>query len=88
MSDAAQTADVAIGVLLPFGCRHLMPMVRVACVSHGGATLIVPAVELGQHLDGLDDNAGAHEGDELVYTLTFKTMLQRDYEALGEFSGF
>lgn len=88
MSDVAQAADAVVGVLLPFGCRHLMPMVRVACVSHGGVTLTVPAVELGQHLDGLDDSAGVHEGDELAYTLTFKTMLVRDYEALGEFSGF
>ena len=84
----ANTGAAAFGVLLPRGCRHLMLMIRVACISHGGATLTVPAVELGQHLGGLDDSAGAHEGDELAYTLTFKTMLVRDYEALGEFDGF
>lgn len=77
------------GGLLPNGCRHLMPMVRVACIGHHGTTLIVKASELQQHLEGLDSSKGEIEGDESdLYTLSFKTMLVRDYEALGEFDGF
>jgi hypothetical protein len=74
--------------LLPNGIRHLMPMIRVACITLDGTTLTVPAKELADHMAALDDSAGAIEGDEVVYTLTFKTMLVRDYEALGEFNGF
>lgn len=74
--------------LLPNGCRHLMPMIRVACISNGGATLTVPAADLAQHIEGLDDDPGTAEGYVNTYTLTFKTMLVRDYEALGEFDGF
>jgi hypothetical protein len=78
----------APNLLLPNGCRHLMPMIRVACISNGGASLIVAASELAQHIEGLDDDPGTAEGHENAYTLTFKTMLVRDFEALGEFDGF
>lgn len=60
------------------------PAVRVACITHDGSTLTVLARELEDHLEGLDDNG---EG-ETTYTLTFKTMPLREFEALGEFDGF
>lgn len=63
-------------------------MIRVACITHGGETLIVPAKELAQHLECLDDSNAVVEGDANAFTLTFKTMLVRDYDALGEFDGF
>ena len=49
----------------------------------------MPVADLRQHIEGLDDSKADHEGDESpTYRLTFKTMLLRDYEALGEFDGF
>lgn len=73
----------------PDGIRHLAPMIRVACITLDGVTLTVPAADLQQHLITLDDSKGDHEGDESdAYTLIFKTMLVRDYEALGDFDGF
>lgn len=71
------------------GIRHQMPMIRVACISLDGITLTVPAAELQEHIEGLDDSKAEHENDESpTYRLTFRTMLKRDYEALGEFDGF
>ncbi len=71
------------------GIRHQMPMIRVACISLGGITLTVPVAKLQEHIKGLDDSKADHEGDESdTYHLTFRTMLKRDYEALGEFDGF
>ena len=74
--------------VLPNGGRHLMPMIRVACITPGGDSLIVAAAELAQHLESMDDNKGDIEGDANTFTLTFKTMLVRDFEALEEFDGF
>ncbi len=71
------------------GIRHQMPMIRVACISLDGITLTVPAAELQEHMREMDDSKADVEGDESdTYHLTFKTMLVRDYEALGEFDGF
>ena len=71
------------------GIRHQMPMIRVACIELDGITLTVPVADLKQHIEGLDDSKADHEGDEgPTYRLTFKTMLRRDYKALGEFDGF
>lgn len=84
MTQSTSTENV-----LPDGPRHLMPMIRVACITLDGITLTVPAAELQQHIAGLDDSKADHEGDESpAYTLNFKTMLVRDYDALGEFDGF
>lgn len=80
--------ETPAGELLPNGIRHLMPMIRVACITLDGSTLTVPAKDVGQHIETLDDSLGATEGDEVTYTLTFKTMLVRDFDALGEFDGF
>ena len=71
------------------GIRHQMPMIRVACIELDGITLTVPVADMAQHIVALDDSRGDHEGDESpTFRLTFKTMLVRDYEALGEFDGF
>lgn len=71
------------------GIRHQMPMIRVACIDLDGITLTVPVADMAQHIVALDDSRGDHEGDESpTFRLTFKTMLVRDYEALGEFDGF
>ncbi|GKS73725.1 hypothetical protein AVME950_02535 [Acidovorax sp. SUPP950] len=73
----------------PNGIRHQMPMLRAACITLDGITLTVPAADLQQHIEGLDDSKTDREGDDSpTYTLTFKTLLVRDYDALGEFDGF
>lgn len=66
----------------------ISPLVRVACITFDGTTLTVPAAELSQHIDALDDSQADIEGDELTYTLTFKTITQAQLDALGEFDGF
>lgn len=87
--NTTSTNGAAESDFLPNGCRHLMPMIRVACIELEGSTLIVPASELQRHIEGFDTGLGAVEGDESeTFSLTFKTMLVRDYEALGDFDGF
>lgn len=83
--------DASKGMCYPNGIRHLMPTIRVACLTLDGSTMTVPAKNwadvVREIVDEGGDDAGP-EGCETVYTLTFKTMLVRDYEALGEFDGF
>ena len=75
--------------VLPNGCRHLMPLIRVACITLHGATLIVRADQLQAHMVEMDSTTTLVEGDESdTYSIKFKTMLQRDFDALGEFDGF
>ena len=66
----------------------MTPMIRVACIAHDGTTFVVPANELGQHVDSLDDCRGDTEGEELSYTLTFKTISRTEFDSLGDFDGF
>lgn len=73
----------------PNGVRHLMPMIRVACITLHGSTLIVAADRLQENMVEMDSSSGLIEGDESdAYSIKFKTMLVRDFEALGEFDGF
>jgi len=65
---------------------HHAPLIRVACITLNGQTFVVPADQLQEHLDALDDNRGDVLGD--AFTLQFKTMLVSEYEALGDFDGF
>ncbi len=89
MTENTTTAAAPANALQADGIRHQMPMIRVACIELDGITLTVPVADLQQHIEGLDDSKADHEGDESpTYRLTFKTMLLRDYEALGEFDGF
>ncbi|MDB5967147.1 MAG: hypothetical protein JWQ72_3647 [Polaromonas sp.] len=55
------------------------PKIRVACITLDGVTLAVRWGELDSVLDYDEQN---------TYTLTFKSMTQREYDALGEFNGF
>lgn len=74
---------------LPNGGRHLMPMIRVACITLHGTTLIIAADRLQENMIEMGSSTGQTEGDESdTYSIKFKTMLVRDYEALGEFDGF
>lgn len=74
---------------LPAGGRHLMPMIRVACITLSGSTLVIPAAELVADLAVMDSSNGDIEGDDSdTYSIMFKTMLVHDFEALGEFDGF
>lgn len=57
-----------------------MPALRVAHITLDGTTLTVPADQLAA--------LGLGDGDNETYTLTFATMTQDAYEALGEFDGF
>lgn len=87
--DTINTAAAPANALQADGIRHQMPMIRVACISLDGITLTVPAAELQEHMREMDDSKADHEGDESpTYHITFKTMLRRDYDALGEFDGF
>ncbi len=68
---------------------HHVPLIRVACITLNGQTLVAPADQLQEHMDALDDNCGDVLGDEGdAFTLQFKTMLVSEYEALGDFDGF
>lgn len=80
--DSLEDGIARTGVVLINGQRCMRPVIRVACISLHGSTLTVPVSELSQHAETLDD------GDSAAYTLTFKTMAVRDYEALGDFNGF
>ena len=37
----------------------MTPLIRVACITLDGNTLVVPAAELGQHVESLDDTRPA-----------------------------
>ncbi|AVS68168.1 hypothetical protein C8245_23115 [Paracidovorax avenae] len=89
MTENTTTAAAPVNAVQADGIRHQMPMIRVACIELDGITLTVPVADLAQHIESLDDSKADHEGDESpAYRLTFKTMLLRDYYALGEFDGF
>lgn len=89
MTENTTTAAAPTNAVQADGIRHQMPMIRVACIELDGITLTVPAAELQECMREMDDSKADHEGDESpTYRLTFKTMLLRDYEALGEFDGF
>jgi hypothetical protein len=55
--------------------------IRVACIRLGLITLYAEGKTL--HALGIGE-----EGDDEVYTLTFKTITRAEFDALGEFDGF
>lgn len=55
--------------------------VRIACIRLGTTTLYAEAKTLLALGIGED-------GDDEVYTLTFKTISRAEFDALGEFDGF
>lgn len=71
-----------LGLVLINGHKYWRPVVRVACLTLGGTTLTLLAAELGCIATWIE-----FDTDE-VYTITFKYMLTRDFEALEEFDGF
>lgn len=58
----------------PNGIAHLMPRIKVAHVTHDGATAIIPAVELMQLLE-----------DGGSYMVRLSDMMQREFDLLPEF---
>lgn len=71
-----------LGIVLINGHKYWRPVVRVACLTLGGTTLTMLASELGHITTWIE-----FDTDE-VYTINFKYMLKREFEALGDFDGF
>ncbi|MGA0608883.1 hypothetical protein [Caldimonas sp. KR1-144] len=69
------------------GIQYNEPAIRVCCLTLDGATMTVPAKHWKDVVHEIVDEDEEGCG-ETSYTLAFKTMLMKDYEALGEFDGF